>query len=224
MAETISEARKWRLTYAIDGVPCYAELVEKGTRLTGLPRPSKPGCTFGGWGEVPSRMPGHDLTLDGHFIENTYRVVFVSGVEQYGVSEQVAGSPLQAPPAPEKEGYEFGGWAGFTGTAPYENTTYEAIFTPRTYRLTYVIDGAVRFPFAVPFGSPVPRLDAPTKHNYVFSGWEEIPETMPAQDVTVHGSFSERLYTLSMVVDGEVFLEKQLPVGTPVDKKVKPQK
>ena len=69
MAETISEARKWRLTYAIDGVPCYAELVEKGTRLTGLPRPSKPGCTFGGWGEVPSRMPGHDLTLDGHFIE-----------------------------------------------------------------------------------------------------------------------------------------------------------
>ena len=224
MAETISEARKWRLTYAIDGVPCYAELVEKGTRLTGLPRPSKPGCTFGGWGEVPSRMPGHDLTLDGHFIENTYRVVFVSGVEQYGVSEQVAGSPLKAPPAPEKEGYEFGGWAGFTGIAPYENTTYEAIFTPRTYRLTYVIDGAVRFPFAVPFGSPVPRLDAPTKHNYVFSGWEEIPETMPAQDVTVHGSFSERLYTLSMVVDGEVFLEKQLPVGTPVDKKVKPQK
>ena len=224
MAEKSNEVCLRRLTYCIDGVPCYAEMVEKGTRLTGLPKPTKPGCTFGGWGEVPSRMPGHDLTLDGHFVENTYRVVFVCGVEQYGVSEQAAGTPLKAPPAPEKEGYEFGGWSGFTGTAPFENTTYEAIFTPRTYRVTYVIDDAVRFPFSVAYGAPVPRLDPPAKRNYVFSGWGDVPETMPAQDLTICGNFSEKLYTLSMVVDGEVFLEKQLPVGAPVDKKVKPQK
>lgn len=224
MTDKNNETRAFRLTYLIDGKPCYAEMVEKGTRLTGLPKPTRLGYTFGGWGEVPSRMPAHDLTLEGHFTENTYRVVFVSGVEQYAICEQAGGTPLSAPPAPERVGYDFGGWEGYTGVMPTENMTYEAIFAPRIYRVTYVIDDTLRFPFRCAYGAPVPVLTPPTRRNYVFSGWEEMPETMPATDLTVKGSFSEKLYTLTMLVDGEVFLKKQLPLGAPIDKKVKPKR
>ena len=224
MAEKHQDRQIFRLTFAIDGKPCYTELVEKGTRLSGLPKPSKPGCTFAGWGEVPSRMPARDLTLEGHFTENKYQVLFVSGVEQYGMCEQPAGTPVTAPTPPEREGYEFGGWEGFTGVTPCENATYEAIFVPKVYRVTYVIDETLRFPFTCAYGEKLPVLDPPTRSNYVFSGWEEMPETMPAEDLVIRGNFTEKLYTLTMVVDGEVFRKEKLPVGTPIDKKIKPTK
>ena len=32
----------------------------------------------------------------------------------------------------------------------------------------------------------------PTKEGYTFSGWSEIPETMPAHNVTVTGSFFKK--------------------------------
>ena len=40
MAEKHQDRQTVRLTFAIDGKPCYTELVEKGTRLSGLPKPS----------------------------------------------------------------------------------------------------------------------------------------------------------------------------------------
>ncbi len=33
-------------------------------------------------------------------------------------------------------------------------------------------------------------MDEPVKEGYTFSGWSEVPETMPAEDVTVTGSFT----------------------------------
>ena len=41
----------------------------------------------------------------------------------------------------------------------------------------------------VAYGDSIPVIDAPTKEGYTFSGWSEIPETMPAHDVEVTGSF-----------------------------------
>ena len=36
----------------------------------------------------------------------------------------------------------------------------------------------------------VKALEEPTKEGYTFSGWSEIPATMPAKDVTITGSFT----------------------------------
>ncbi len=222
MAVKKKEQELYRLTYAIDGRPCLVQLVPKGARLTGLFRPSMPNSTFDGWGEVPARMPACDLTLDGHFSKDIYRVIFASGVEQYGVFEMPAGRPLTAPPAPRREGYEFVGWDGYTGEMPAENRRYEAVFRPNIYTVTYVVDDTYRFRISCPYGEPLPRLAAPRRANYVFSGWSEMPETMPACDVTITGSFEEKRYKLTRTVDGKVFSEEYLPVGAEIDKKVKP--
>ncbi len=222
MAEKNKEKELYRLTYAIDGVPCFVQLVPKGARLTGLFRPSMPYCTFDGWGEVPARMPANDLTLDGHFTKEVYRVIFASGVEQYGVAEIPAGRELTPPPAPRRDGCEFVEWEGFDGIMPAENRRFEAVFRPLTYTVTYVVDDTYRFRIQCRFGDKFPRLAAPRRANHTFSGWSEMPETMPAGDVTITGSFEEKRYKLTRVVDGVVFSEEYLPFGAEIDKKVKP--
>ena len=54
---------------------------------------------------------------------------------------------------------------------------------------------------------------APEKEGYTFSGWEGLPEVMPAKDVTVSGSFTVNSYKLTYVVDGEVYLEETVAYG-----------
>ena len=75
----------FRLTYAIDGKACYAEMVERGSRLASHPKVEKPHYVFSGWGEVPPRMPEGDLVIDGHFTPILYRGIFAAGVVQYGM-------------------------------------------------------------------------------------------------------------------------------------------
>ncbi len=222
MSEQNKEQELFRLTYAIDGKACLVQLVPQGARLTGLFRPTKPNCTFGGWGEVPARMPDADLTLDGHFTRDISRVIFASGVEQYGLREMPVGEPLTAPPDPEKEGCYFVRWEGYEGVVPPKSCTFEAVFQPRTYRVTYVVDDTYRFHISCPYGAEFPRISEPRRANYVFSGWSEMPATMPAHDVVITGGFTEKKYKLTRVVDGVVFSEEYLPYGAEIDRRVKP--
>ncbi len=222
MTDKKQERELYRLTYAIDGVACHTVAVERGARLEGLFRPSMPHATFDGWGEVPARMPGHDLTLDGHFTRDRFRVIFAAGVDQYGVVDLPAGEPLKCPGTPVREGYDFVGWQDYDGIMPACNRTYEAIFTPCSYQVTYVVDDLYRFRISCPFGAAFPRLAPPRKHNHVFSGWSEMPEKMPAEDVTITGRFEVKRYRLTRIVDDEVFSEEYLPYGAPIDRKVKP--
>ncbi len=67
-------------------------------------------------------------------------------------------------------------------------------FTINTqYSLTYMVDGEEYQSFSIKYGERITPLKEPSKDGYTFSGWSEIPETMPAHDVTVTGSFSIKL-------------------------------
>ena len=56
-------------------------------------------------------------------------------------------------------------------------------------KLTYIIDGKEYKTCYIEFGSKIIPEQAPEKEGYTFSGWSEIPKTMPANDVTVTGTF-----------------------------------
>ncbi len=212
----------YRLTYAIDGMACLVIHVPKGERLENLFRPSKENCTFDGWGEMPTRMPDHDLTLDGHFTRDTSRVIFASGVEQYGIAEKPVGDLLTAPPDPVLEGYDFVRWDGFEGVMPAKSRTFEAIFEPRIYDVTYEVDDTYRFRLQCPYGKAFPQISPPRRQHYEFSGWSETPATMPAHDVVIKGYFTEKKYKLTRVVDEVVFSEEYLSFGEEIDRRVKP--
>ena len=58
------------------------------------------------------------------------------------------------------------------------------------YTIKYLVDGEEYKSYEIEEGESITPEPAPTKEGYTFSGWSEIPQIMPANDVTVTGSFS----------------------------------
>lgn len=111
----------------------------------------------------------------------------VTGGGTYAEGEEVI---LTATP---EEGYEFVEWSDGISDNPYhfkasENIVMWAEFMPKEYTLTYMLDGEVYYSEEVPYGTVIVPLEVPEKEGFVFSGWDNVPETMPSHDVTVTGS------------------------------------
>ena len=68
-------------------------------------------------------------------------------------------------------------------------------YTGPTYKLTFMLDGEVYATYALAPGAEIPSLEEPTKEGYTFSGWNEVPATMPAEDIIITGSFIEDVTT-----------------------------
>ena len=76
----------------------------------------------------------------------------------------------------------------YQNTEPWSGFGNIVSFTP-IYKLIYIVDGEEYKTVEYEEGESIIPEPAPTKEGYFFSGWSEIPETMPACDVTVTGSF-----------------------------------
>jgi len=61
-----------------------------------------------------------------------------------------------------------------------------------SHKVTYLVDGKEFKSFEIVCGSKLPSVDEPfPKEGYYFSGWSNIPHTMPDRDVTIEGNFIE---------------------------------
>lgn len=77
----------------------------------------------------------------------------------------------------------------YKAVVPWKNFKEIVKMDMLTYTLTYIVDYEVYKSIEIEEGENITPEPAPTKEGYTFSGWSEIPETMPAHDVTVTGTF-----------------------------------
>ena len=61
------------------------------------------------------------------------------------------------------------------------------------FTLLYKVDDIDYKSYNIEYGAVITAEPAPTKEGYTFSGWSEIPETMPAHDVTITGFFTQNI-------------------------------
>ena len=87
---------------------------------------------------------------------------------------------------------------------------------PDSYTLTYMVDGEEYKSFIVKYRESITPLEAPEKEGYTFSGWDGLPRSMPAKDVVVKGSFTINSYTITYVLDGEIYTTETLEYGAKV--------
>lgn len=66
--------------------------------------------------------------------------------------------------------------------------TFVPIIIPE-HTLTYMVDGEVYKTYSIEEDEEIIAEPEPVREGFTFSGWSEIPETMPAHDVTVTGTF-----------------------------------
>ena len=212
----VFEANTYKLSYSVDGEPYKTVDVPFGTTITPEAAPVKEGYTFSGWQGLPATMPAHDVTVSGSFTINSYKAVFKIGSEVIETKTIVFGDPVIAPEAPAKEGHTFAGWQNVPATMPAHDIEILGSYTVNTYKLVYNVDGALYKEVTVAYGTVITPEAAPVKEGYTFSGWQGLPETMPAHDVTVTGSFTINSYKAVFKIGTEVIETKTIVYGQPV--------
>lgn len=146
----------------------------------------------------------------------TLKLVYKVDGEVYKSFLHCEGVSLTPVALPEKEGYTFSGWDSEPTVMPGQNVTVSGTFKVNKYKLTYIVDGEEYKSLDVEFGSAITPETAPTKEGYTFSGWSEIPSTMPAKDVTITGTFSSNSYTITYMIDDEVYSTETVEYGSTI--------
>ena len=188
----------YTLTFMLDGDVYATYALAPGAEMPLLEEPTKEGYTFSGWNldEYMSDlsylvMPERDIIIEGRFTVNYYTVTYLVDGEVFATDSVAYGSEITLIEEPAKEGYTFSGWSEVPETMPAEDITVEGTFEVNTYVITYLVDGEVFATDSVAYGSEIALIEEPTKEGYIFSGWSEVPDTMPAEDITVEGTFTK---------------------------------
>ena len=123
-------------------------------------------------------------------LPETYSLVYMVEDKEYKTIDVEYGTAITPEAEPTKEGYTFSGWSEIPATMPAKDVTITGSFTINKYKMIYKVDGEEYKTLEVEYGSVITPEAEPTKEGYTFSGWSGIPETMPANDVTITGSFT----------------------------------
>ena len=204
------------LTFELDGETIFSEEIAYGTAIVAPETPAREGYTFSGWSELPATMPAADLTVKGEYTVNSYKLIFKIDGEEISAEDVEFGAPVVAPEAPEKIGYTFNGWGELPETMPSHDVEMHSSYTVNYYKLSFKLDGEVILSDSLVYGASIVAPEVAEKIGHTFSGWGEVPETMPAEDVEFSGVYEVNIYNVTYKVDGEVAYHAEVEYGAPV--------
>ncbi len=195
-AENITVKAQWEInqytiTFDTNGGSEIAPITQDyGTEITAPDNPTRKGYTFKGWDkEIPKTMPAENITVKAQWEINQYTIAFdTNGGSEIAPITQDYGTEITAPDNPTRKGYTFKGWdKEIPETMPAENITVKAQWEINQYTITFDTNGGSEIaPITQDYGTEITAPDNPTRKGYTFKGWDkEIPETMPAENITI---------------------------------------
>ena len=178
-----------------------------GTPITAPADPIREGYTFIGWDrDIPKTMPAENITVTAQWEINQYTITFdTNGGSEIAPITQDYGTEITAPDNPTRKGYTFKGWdKEIPETMPAENITVTAQWEINRYTITFdTAGGSDIAPITQDYGTNITAPANPTRKGYTFKGWDkEIPETMPAENITVKAQWEINQYTIAFVTNG----------------------
>ena len=212
-AENITVKAQWKInqyTIAFDtngGSEIAPITQDYGTEITAPDNPTRKGYTFKGWDkEIPETMPAENITVKAQWEINQYTIAFdTNGGSEIAPITQDYGTEITAPDNPTRKGYTFKGWdKEIPETMPAENITVKAQWEINQYTITFDTNGGSEIaPITQDYGTEITAPDNPTRKGYTFKGWDkEIPETMPAENITVKAQWKINQYTIAFDTNG----------------------
>jgi uncharacterized repeat protein (TIGR02543 family) len=217
---------KWEpITYTIDfntngGLPTLSSIdytIESDSFT--LQEITKVGYTFDGWyngetkvTEITTGTYGN-MTLVAKWTADLYTISYdlADGVNSpENPTSYTIESGLITLKDPTRVGYTFVGW--YNGeqlvttidSNTLENISLTAKWTVNSYKLTFDVDGNLTEK-TFKYGESITAIENPTKVGHTFVGWsEELPETMPANDITVEAKWAINSYDITYDLAGGV--------------------
>ena len=157
------------------------------------------GYTFKGWydnenltGSPVTAIGGTETGNKEYWAKweiNQYTITFdTNGGSKIAPITQDYGTKITTPADPTRKGYTFKGWdKEIPKTMPAENMTVKAQWEINQYTITFDTNGGSEIaPITQDYGTAITAPADPTRKGYTFKGWDkEIPETMPAENITI---------------------------------------
>ena len=212
-AENITVKAQWEInqytiTFDTNGGSEIAPITQDyGTQIAAPANPTRKGYTFKGWDkEIPETMPAENITVKAQWEINQYTITFdTNGGSEIAPITQDYGTQIAAPANPTRKGYTFKGWdKEIPETMPAENITVKAQWEINQYTITFDTNGGSEIaPITQDYGTQIAAPANPTRKGYTFKGWDkEIPETMPAENITVKAQWEINQYTITFDTNG----------------------
>ena len=155
---------------------------------------------------------GEDKTL--------YKLSYFVDGESYKIHKYEVGESITPEAEPTKEGYTFSGWSDIPATMPAKDVTVTGTFSVNKYKLVYKVDGQEYKSYDVEYGATITPETEPTKEGYTFSGWSDIPATMPAKDIVITGTYVTGIngvvYSSVLQYEGGYYILNGLDAKEPV--------
>jgi len=199
---------KYTIAFDTNGGSEIAPITQDyGTEITAPDNPTRKGYTFKGWDKaIPETMPAENITVKAQWEINQYTITFdTNGGSEIAPITQDYGTEITAPDNPTRKGYTFKGWdKEIPKTMPAENMTVKAQWKINQYTITFDTNGGSEIaPITQDYGTEITAPDNPTRKGYTFKGWDkEIPETMPAENITVKAQWEINQYTITFDTNG----------------------
>ena len=182
---------KYTITFDTNGGSEITPITQDyGTEITAPDNPTRKGYTFKGWDkEIPETMPAENITVKAQWKINQYTIAFdTNGGSEIAPITQDYGTEITAPDNPTRKGYTFKGWdKEIPKTMPAENITVKAQWEINQYTISFDTNGGSEIDsITQDYGTAITAPADPTRKGYTFKGWDkEIPETMPAENITI---------------------------------------
>ena len=124
----------------------------------------------------------------------------------------------------QKEGHIFKGWS-IDGSSLVdkqlvitEDILLIPLFEVNSYKIKYTIDGEVFSEELLKYGSKIEVKQVPEKTGYTFKGWDkELPNTMPANDIELIGTYEKNKYTITYIIEGQENITRTYYYGDTIE-------
>lgn len=209
-----------------DGTTISSQTMEEGSAVTAPAAPAKTGYTFAGWTPAVATTVTGNATYKATYTVNSYTVTYVADGKTFKTETYAYGAAVTPiAEVPSKTGYTFKGWTAIPSTMPANNVTVTANFEVNKWTITYTVDGATYKTVSdVAYGTAITPESQPVKEGYTFSGWQNVPATMPDNNVTISGTFSINSYKVTYTVDGKAYETQTYKYGEAITVVAEPKK
>ena len=190
------EKMTYNATFYVDGEEYRVVPTKVGEQIVAPEAPSKQGYNFTGWTPEVGTMGIEDVSFNAVFSAGTVAytvetyVMDVSG--NYGdaaIENKSATTGETVSVIPEaREGFSVAAESVLSGEVKADGSlVLKVYYSRKQYKLT--VDGNVT---NVYYGAAISVSEPAAREGYTFAGWDrDVPETMPASDVTLVSQWNE---------------------------------
>ncbi len=218
----IEAVKEFKITYYSNGKQ-YGEVqtYKAGDKITPPDAPeASEGQICNGWvinekqDTLPETMPENDIEASASWKLKDVNIIFRNDDAEHHKATATFASSMESviPADPKKDGYVFAGWYDENGknafdysTVPSNDITFNAKWL-KNGNVVYMSGNKTYEAFEVKEGDkiPVPEKN-PEKFAHKFKGWTpEIPDVMPAEDLTFKAEFEVDKDFVTIVIGGTV--------------------